>query len=75
MDQRGDKEHEKGSATELARALAARRRIVEGKCDVCGTPFRGTAKRRYCSHKCAVRAHRAGMSKPHKSIEEVQNGD
>jgi hypothetical protein len=72
MDRTDNQEPGDESATELARALAARRRIIEGKCEVCGTPFWGTAKRRYCSHRCAVKAHRAGMSKPHKSLEEEQ---
>jgi hypothetical protein len=48
---------------------------VKGVCEVCGTPFEGTTKRRYCSHKCAVKAHRAGMSKPHKATEEAQDGN
>ncbi len=74
MEHREESEREDVSATELARALAARRRIVEGKCEVCGTPFQGTAKRRYCSHRCAVIAHRKGMSRPHRSKED-QNGN
>jgi hypothetical protein len=55
------------SATEFARALAARRRIVEGVCEVCGAPFRGTTKRRYCSQRCNLRASRSGMSRPYKN--------
>jgi hypothetical protein len=62
------------SASELARALAARRRVIEGTCDVCGTSFKGTAKKRYCSHRCAVKAHRAGMAKPHTPKEEREDG-
>jgi hypothetical protein len=73
MDQCQGKEHQEGSATDLARTLAARRRIVDGTCEVCGIPFRGTAKRRYCSHRCAVRAHRAGMTKPHNMKEREGN--
>lgn len=45
--------------SEAARSLAARRRIVDGVCEVCGTPFTGTSKRRYCSHKCAQAAYMA----------------
>jgi hypothetical protein len=54
------------SPTDLARALAARRRKVEGTCVVCGTQFEGTTKRRYCSNRCAKRASRRGMSTPYK---------
>jgi hypothetical protein len=70
MSQNNEPEHEELSATELARALAARRRIIEGRCEVCGTPFKGTAKKRYCSHRCAVKAHRAGLAKPQTTKEE-----
>jgi hypothetical protein len=44
---------------ELGRQLALARRQVESTCEVCGKPIVGTAKRRYCSNTCAVRAHRA----------------
>lgn len=44
-------------ASELARQLAARRRIVEGTCEVCGKPFTGTRKKRYCGHNCAQKAY------------------
>jgi hypothetical protein len=43
---------------ELGRQLAIARRQVEGTCAVCGTPFTGTTKRKYCSNRCAVRAYR-----------------
>jgi hypothetical protein len=43
--------------SELARRLAAQRQVVEGKCEICGTPFTGTRKRRYCSHNCAQKAY------------------
>ncbi len=43
--------------SELARRLAAQRQMVEGNCDVCGTPFTGTRKKRYCSHNCAQKAY------------------
>ena len=74
MDHKEGSEPEELYVTELARALAARRRVVEGNCEVCGTLFRGTAKRRYCSHRCAVKAHRAGMAKPHVTKEESGDG-
>ncbi len=45
-------------ASELGRALAANRRLVEGTCAVCGKPFSGTAKRMYCSTLCAAKAYR-----------------
>jgi hypothetical protein len=37
--------------------LAAKRRRVQGACVVCGQPFEGTTKRRYCSHACQQRAY------------------
>ncbi len=49
--------------SELARRLAARRRIVEGTCEICGKPFTGTRKKRYCSHNCAQKAYMAGKKK------------
>ena len=42
-----------------ARLRAARRRRVAKACEVCGTPFKGIAQRRYCSDACRVRASRA----------------
>lgn len=44
-------------ASEWARRLAACRAQVDGDCDVCGTPFTGTRKKRYCSHNCAQKAY------------------
>src|SRR3954449_5923410 len=41
---------------DIARALAARRRREERACVVCGTPFVGTVRARYCSRACAARA-------------------
>ncbi len=32
--------------SELARRLAAQRQVVDGKCEICGTAFKGTRKRR-----------------------------
>jgi hypothetical protein len=43
---------------ELGRQLAIARRQVAGVCQVCGQPFVGTTKRKYCSNRCAVRAFR-----------------
>lgn len=63
-------------ATELARALAARRRIETKICPICGTPFTGIAKKQYCSGRCATRAFRRGLSIPYanKSKKEADNG-
>jgi ribosomal protein L34E len=61
----GDEIEDKGDGTELARALAARRRVEKKECLVCGQPFTGIAKKRYCSGRCATRAHRMGLSKPY----------
>jgi hypothetical protein len=51
--------------SELARRLAAQRKIVQGNCEICGKPFIGTRKKRYCSHNCAQKAYlrsRAGKN-------------
>ncbi len=45
-------------ATENARGLAARRRVIETRCGSCGRTIRGTRRRRYCSDVCRVRAMR-----------------
>jgi hypothetical protein len=50
-------EEKTSELSELARRLAAQRRIVSGNCEVCGTPFTGTRKKRYCSHNCAQKAY------------------
>ena len=42
----------------FGRYIASKRGIVSGVCEICGTPFEGTRKRRYCSNKCRVQAHR-----------------
>ena len=44
--------------SDVARALAARRRIVAGVCVRCGKPFEGTTKRKYCSNTCAAADYR-----------------
>jgi len=46
------------SPSDLARQLAARRRIVESVCAVCGAPIRGTTYRSYCSNRCRSAARR-----------------
>lgn len=46
-------------ASDAARALAAHRKVFDGVCEMCGTPFTGVdARKRYCSHRCVVRAGR-----------------
>jgi hypothetical protein len=43
-----------------ARAISQRRRKdVPGNCAVCGKPFVGYAKKKFCSHACAQRDHYA----------------
>ncbi len=42
---------------DAGRRLSAHRRIVSGHCSVCGKPFEGTRKRRYCSHSCTQTAY------------------
>lgn len=61
------------TASDLARMLAARRAIVEGTCAICGTLFKGTKKRRYCSSKCAMQAHRKGLTVPYSSNRKEQD--
>ncbi len=46
------------SPGEIGRRLAAMREKVEGNCKVCGQPFLGTTKRRFCSSRCRQQAHR-----------------
>ena len=48
--------------SEIARKLAAQRRIVEGTCEICGKPFTGTRKKRFCSHNCAQKAYLRGRA-------------
>jgi hypothetical protein len=48
--------------------VSKRRRDVPGTCAVCGKPFVGTAKRKFCSHTCAQRDYYARhRSKPEGS--------
>lgn len=45
------------SALSPAQWLAAQRRRVVGKCEVCGTPMPdSTVRRRYCGNACSQRA-------------------
>jgi hypothetical protein len=55
-------------ASDLARRLAARRRIVSGNCEICGKPFTGTRKKRYCSHACAQKAYM--LNKKHQEAND-----
>ena len=45
-------------ASTAARELAAMRRRVTKACVECGALMEGTARRRYCSGRCALRASR-----------------
>ena len=45
-------------ASTAARDLAAMRRRVTKACAECGMVVEGTARRRYCSSRCALRASR-----------------
>jgi len=45
-------------STEAARLLASRRPRRPVTCEECGIVFEGTARRRYCSNTCNVRAWR-----------------
>src|SRR5438067_1331663 len=44
--------------TQMARALAARRRTVTKLCESCGTEIIGVVTRRFCSAACRLRAAR-----------------
>lgn len=45
-------------AAEIARQLAARRKIEQHTCPVDGTQFEGTKRAAYCSSKCKLKAQR-----------------
>ena len=51
----------KEQATEAAKVLLSMRRKVQGHCAVCGKPFEGLSKRRYCSNTCNQRAFQARL--------------
>jgi hypothetical protein len=46
-------------ASDLARALAARRRRITSACRICGREYTGVVTRLYCSAACRLRASRA----------------
>lgn len=46
------------TGSDIGRLLAARRQHLAKTCPVCGTPFTGIAKKRYCSRACQMRAWR-----------------
>lgn len=48
--------NDQNSASEFARALAARRRRILGQCAICGRAFTGLPGRSYCSKSCKNRA-------------------
>jgi hypothetical protein len=60
--------------TEAARRLANQRRMVEGKCKVCGTTFIGTRKKKFCSHTCAQRDYYARHSQVKEQLREETEG-
>lgn len=51
-----------GDATALSAgaALAAKRRVVERTCEVCGKTFHATVRAKYCSNKCKQAKKNAG---------------
>ena len=44
--------------SEAGKMLVSARRIVPGQCAVCGEPFIGTKRRKYCSAVCNMQAYR-----------------
>ncbi len=54
-----DLEALRAALREAGRFFAALRRRVQGRCEVCGAPFEGTVRRKYCSNRCASRVYRA----------------
>ena len=42
--------------SEIARLIAAQRRVGPVKCVICGLEVVGTVRRRYCSTRCAQKA-------------------
>ncbi len=45
--------------SEAGKMLVAARRVVQGQCVICGKPFSGTNRRKYCNPVCNMRAYRA----------------
>jgi endogenous inhibitor of DNA gyrase (YacG/DUF329 family) len=60
--------------SDLGRALQSLRQRVPGVCIVCGTPFEGTTKRKFCSHKCAAADSRRRLSRREKQGSSTANG-
>ena len=54
--------------SELGKRLAAARGIKTANCDYCGQEFTGYNKRRFCSEKCRVAAHRAAKRDAEKGV-------
>lgn len=51
-----EKDTDQEARSEIARQLAGMREQVHGVCVICGTPFVGTKKRKYCSDRCSWQA-------------------
>jgi hypothetical protein len=51
-------DEERASLSDLARRLAASRKVVESTCEYCGKPITGTTRRKYCSQSHSVLAYR-----------------
>jgi predicted nucleic acid-binding Zn ribbon protein len=54
--------------SELARRLVKARKIVEGRCRVCGKEFTGAPNRRYCSGPCRWYFYRHRMRQSQFSL-------
>lgn len=70
-------ETDQEARSEIARQLAGMREQVQGVCAVCGTPFVGTKKRKYCSDRCSWRAwneRHPGARRKGSRHEEEQEG-
>ena len=53
--------------SEIARLIAAQRRMEPRACVVCGTEVIGTVRRRYCSTVCRQRAAYARRAEQHRA--------
>ncbi len=45
--------------SEAGKALVSARRLVDGRCPICGDQFLGIKRRKYCGPVCNMRAYRA----------------
>jgi predicted nucleic acid-binding Zn ribbon protein len=65
--------------SEIARQLAARRKVKQVICPICGTAAVGVGRRLYCSERCAKRAwwrrHRGKAARLAQDTRAVQNGE